>query len=199
MTETTTAHHAADRAIATSVPVADFISQRWSPRAFDAQAEISDRQLDAGLEAARLAPSTSNTQPWRFIVGRRGGATFERILAHLIPFNQAWAAHASALIVNAAVTEVDGTSQPTALYDLGLAVQSLALQLHVDGFASHQISGIDGPGIDAEFALPEGVHAITVTVIGTVGDPAQLDERLAAREIAPRERQPLTTLVIARD
>lgn len=191
-------HQAGARAITTSVPVAGFISERWSPRAFDAHAEITDSQLDAGLEAARLAPSTSNTQPWRFIVGRRGGAIFARILAHLIPFNQAWAADASALIVNAAVTEVDGTPQPTAVYDLGLAVQSLVLQLHVDGFSSHQISGIDGPGLDAEFALGEGVHAITVTVIGTLGDPASLDERLAARERAPRQRLPLEEIVIAR-
>ena len=32
--------------------------------------KVSDRQLEAILEAARWAPSGANTQPWEFVVTR---------------------------------------------------------------------------------------------------------------------------------
>lgn len=46
----------------TSVPVAPTIAERWSPRAYDETAVITDAQLTALLEAARWAPSFGNTQ-----------------------------------------------------------------------------------------------------------------------------------------
>ena len=45
------------------------IKKRRSVRAYKSQ-EISDETLDKILEAARLAPSASNRQPWKFIVVR---------------------------------------------------------------------------------------------------------------------------------
>ena len=66
-------------------------ADRRSPRAFDETAELDDATLDSLLEAARWAPSAFNAQPWRFIVGRRGGEVFQRILPHLSESNQSWA------------------------------------------------------------------------------------------------------------
>ena len=43
------------------------IINRWSPRALDVDDAISNDDLYAILEAARLAPSAFNEQPWRFI------------------------------------------------------------------------------------------------------------------------------------
>lgn len=190
------------RRVPTSEPVIDLIAGRWSPRAFS-DATVSDATLAAGLEAARLAPSAYNSQPWRFIVGRRGGHVFDRILAHLIPFNQGWARDAAALVLNVAVIEAEGRKAPLALYDLGLAVQSLVLQLQASDVASHQISGIDPDALDSEFGLGAGelagLHAVTVTVIGVPGDPAQLDAGTRERETAPRERLPLDELVLLAD
>ncbi|MFO7986876.1 MAG: nitroreductase family protein [Desulfatiglandaceae bacterium] len=45
----------------------DIIRQRRSIRKFTTD-PVSDQVIDALLEAARLAPSGSNLQPWRFIV-----------------------------------------------------------------------------------------------------------------------------------
>lgn len=52
----------------TSVQIHNLIEKRWSPRAFDPDKRVSHDDLLALLEAARWAPSSSNDQPWRFVV-----------------------------------------------------------------------------------------------------------------------------------
>ena len=92
----------------TQVPVAHPIAQRWSPRAFDPTFELSADDITALGEAARWAPSAANLQPTRFIVARRGTATFETIVSTLAGFNREWAPNASALIVAVAETTREG-------------------------------------------------------------------------------------------
>ena len=41
--------------------------ERWSPRSFESR-EVDPADLRRLFEAARWAPSSSNEQPWRFIV-----------------------------------------------------------------------------------------------------------------------------------
>jgi nitroreductase len=48
----------------------DLVAARASVRRFDPDRPVSDEHLAAILEAARLAPSASNSQPWRFVVVR---------------------------------------------------------------------------------------------------------------------------------
>ena len=51
-------------------PIDALFLERWSPRAFTGEA-ISERELLTLLEAARWAPSSYNSQPWRFLYARR--------------------------------------------------------------------------------------------------------------------------------
>jgi len=51
------------------VDIVEAIIERRSIRRFSTQS-IENRLIDEILEAARLAPSASNTQPWRFVVVR---------------------------------------------------------------------------------------------------------------------------------
>jgi nitroreductase len=48
----------------------DLVAARTSVRRYDPDRPVSDEHLAAILEAARLAPSASNAQPWRFVVVR---------------------------------------------------------------------------------------------------------------------------------
>ena len=52
-----------------SASLLQVIKKRRSVRVYKA-GKISDKQLEAILEAARWAPSGANTQPWEFIVTR---------------------------------------------------------------------------------------------------------------------------------
>lgn len=46
----------------------DLVLSRQSDRAFDKQKTVEPEKLERILEAARLAPSACNAQPWRFVV-----------------------------------------------------------------------------------------------------------------------------------
>ena len=67
------------------------LARRWSPLAFDPAQEVPAAEVDSLLEAARWAPSAGNSQPWAFVVGRRGDAVHGRIVRHLAPSAARWA------------------------------------------------------------------------------------------------------------
>lgn len=180
-------------------PILDVLADRWSPRAYDPNAEISDAELDVLLEAARWAPSAANSQPSRYIVGRRGSEVFRKIVDGLMGFNQAWAPRSAALIVGVVVTtNPDGTPRRWAEYDLGQALAHLSVQAHADGWLAHQMGGIEVAKLTESFGLTQGFVPVTVTAIGRAGDIDQLDEKARARELAERTRLELGELVLVR-
>ena len=194
-TDTTTTIRFAD----TRVPILDQLAARWSPRSFDAEATVTDAQLDALLEAARWSPSASNHQPRRFIVARRGTPAFESIVSALVGFNATWAHRASALIVGIAETStVDGDKRPYAEYDLGQAVAHLSVQAEVEGLVTHQMAGVEWDTLVAAFDLTENLKPITVTAVGSVDAAEKLPKALAEREVAPRTRLSLDEIVLLR-
>lgn len=185
------------RVAQTSTPILDVLAERWSPRAFDVTREVDDVTLTAALEAARWSPSASNSQPWRFIVARRGTQEFATIESTLMGFNSAWAGSAGALIV--AITEIEdaeGKPRPWAQYDLGQAMAHFTVQAHSDGLHVHQMGGFDADAVRRAFDLPEKLVPLSISAIGTLGSPDVLPEPTRAREVAPRERRPLAESLI---
>jgi nitroreductase len=175
-----------------SAPLADLIIERWSPRALDETGEVTWDQLRALLEAARWAPSFGNTQPARYLVGRRGDDTFRRILAALTPRNQSWAHRAGALLVAVMVTRNEKGEIPYAEYGLGLAGQNLVLQAVAEGLVAHQMAGFDPDAVRREFAVPgEAIPRVAIAVGVQAGPEVFEDQRDAERERQPRRRLPL--------
>lgn len=181
----------------TAVPLHPLLAERWSPRGFDTRHRLSDTQVLALLEAARWAPSSVNSQPWRFLVGHRGDQVFEGLLASLAPGNQAWAGNASALILVAAET-VAGNGKPRshALYDVGQAVALLTTQAQAEGLGVHQMGGFSAAAVTEAFALGPSLTPVIIVAVGKPDPSARLTDDLYARERAPRERKPLTELMI---
>jgi len=178
-----------DKIADSSVPLADLIAQRWSPRALDDTRDVSWAQLRALVEAARWAPSFGNTQPARFLLGRRGDDTFRRVLGTLTERNQEWAHRAGALLVAIAVTHNEKGEIPYADYGLGLAVQNLVLQAVDEGLVAHQMAGFDPHAVAEAFAVPDTTAVRVVVAVGHAGDPAVLGApKLVEREQAPRSR-----------
>lgn len=181
----------------TDVPVLDVIAERWSPRAFRADHELPEEALRSAFEAARWAPSAGNTQPWRFILARRGGESFERVVESLRPGNQVWAPSVSALIVNIAeVADETGREFPWAEYDLGQAVAYFTLQAHSEGLFVHQMGGFDRDAIQNSFQLNDRQRAISLTAVGLADAADRLPDDLREREQAPRVRHSLDELLI---
>ncbi len=178
-------------------PVDPQFVNRWSPRAFG-DAELSEAQVLALLEAARWAPSAANVQPWRFAWGLRGDAGFHAIFEALSPGNQAWAGRASALVAIASKTTrtaSDGTevTNATHAFDTGAAWVSLALQAHLSGLAAHGMGGFDKERLAMAMALPEGHALHAVVAVGFAAPADTLPEDLRKREI-PSGRKPVTAI-----
>jgi nitroreductase len=182
----------------TSVPVHPLLAQRWSPRGLDASHELDQRAMGALLEAARWAPSANNSQPWRFLVTHRGEQSFARLLDILAPGNRSWAHAASALVLVAAETVDDtGRPRPWALFDTGQAVAALSVQAQADGLSVHQMGGFDVDAAHREFDREATLAPLVVLAVGRRDPDAELPEPLAARERAPRSREPLSALMLA--
>jgi nitroreductase len=175
-------------------PVDPLFLERWSPRAFDGS-DMPDEDLMTLFEAARWAPSAFNSQPWRFLYAKRGDANWERFLSLLIPWNQGWAHSASVLIYIVSdtlpfVDKASGAPAPstTHSFDAGAAWACLALQAARMGYHAHGMSGIQDELARAELGLPERYQLNAACVVGRIGDPAMLDEKLRAREV-PSDRK----------
>ncbi len=182
----------------TSVPVHPLLAERWSPRGFDTVHALREDDLTALLEAARWAPSANNSQPWRFLVTHRGEEAFDRLAELLAPGNRAWAPSASALVLVAAETADDtGQPRPWALYDTGQAVAALTVQAEATGLHTHQMGGFDAEGARAAFDLDDTLTPVVVLAVGRRDAAAELPEPLAAREQAPRTREPLEALLLS--
>jgi nitroreductase len=173
------------------------LAERRSPRSYDPTHEVSDDAVARILEAARWAPSSSNTQPWRFLVAHRGTAEHAALFSTLVEFNQLWAKNASALILIAAVTaDADGTPLRWSTYDTGQAAAHLSTQAQEEGLWTHQMGGFDPGAVRTAFALPAEITPLVVMAIGDRAEPGLLPSPLAELEVAPRVRLSVDELLI---
>lgn len=181
----------------TAAPIHDLLTHRWSPRAFDGRA-VEPGQLRSLFEAARWAASSYNAQPWFFIVAAKDDPdNFKRVLDCFVEFNQAWAKHAPVVALSVARLKFEHNGQPNrhAYHDVGQAAANLALQAAAFGLQIHQMAGIDPQKARAIFAIPEGCEAVAGIALGYPGDPASLPDPLRERELAPRNRKPVSSFV----
>lgn len=181
----------------TQVPIHDLIRNRWSPRAFDSR-PVEPEKLCALFEAARWAASSSNEQPWFFIVAAKDDpSNFAKILDCLVEQNQAWAKNAAVLALSVAAMNFEKNQQPNrhAFHDVGQAAANLALQATALGLEVHQMAGILPNKARELFAIPDGYEAVAGIALGYPDDPGSLPEPLRAREVAPRTRKPLESFV----
>ncbi len=175
------------------------VLSRWSPRSF-ADRNVSLADLAKIFEAARWSASSSNEQPWRFLVGKRGSETHKKIFSSLIGFNQGWAGSAPVLILGVASTQFahNGSANAYALYDLGAAAAALCLQAASLGLATHSMAGFDQAAARKVLEIPEDYLLGAVIALGYQGEPAALNHvQLIARETEPRVRKHLSEFVLS--
>jgi nitroreductase len=182
----------------TDFPVHDLIRDRWSPRSFS-EKPIPDEVLRSIFEAARWAPSSSNEQPWAYIVASRDGReNYEKILSVLVESNAGWAKGASVLAI--AVSELafakNNVPNRNAHYDTGAASALLSVEATARGLAVHQMAGFDPEKARTVFGIPMGWEAIAALAIGYPGAPESLPQPLKDRELAPRTRKQLAEFVM---
>lgn len=178
-------------------PILPMFLERWSPRSFTGES-VSTETLMTAFEAARWAPSSGNSQPWRFVFAKKGSAQWDQFLGFLVEGNQVWAKSASALIVviSKKDTEWNGKVVPAPChsFDAGASWMSMALQLLKMGWMTHGMAGIEHEKIRRELSLPENYHIEAMIAVGKIADKAQLPAALQERE-SPNDRKPLSSMV----
>ena len=174
------------------------LSTRWSPTTFDPAHDLSSAEVDLLLEAARWAPSAGNSQPWAFVLGRRGDAVHRRLVRHLARSSSSWAPTASLLVANLAHRNVEGTDweySEFSLYDLGQAVAHLTVQAAALGLSVRQFRAFDRDAVAAEFGVPDHWEVATMAAIGRIPPPDGGAPGPDGEDVAPeRRRRPLDEL-----
>jgi nitroreductase len=169
----------------------DLIRARVSVRAFDAR-EVTAETIASVVEAARLAPSACNAQPWRFVALTDPALrkTFVReCLGGLVP--NRWAALAPAFLVACAERKVMPhlLAEPVAgipyhILDLGIAMEHVVLRAQELGLGSCYIGWFSARSVHRLLGLPRGWKVVCLMALGYASGPA-----------APRERLPLDRIL----
>ncbi len=178
-------------------PINELMRERWSPRAFQDKG-VEPSKLLSLFEAARWAPSSSNEQPWSFIIAQREDPEeFAKLLGCLVEGNQAWAKAAPVLMISVARRTFDKNGKPNrcAVHDVGLASENMVLEAVQQGLAAHGMGGIELEKIRETYGLPENVEPVAGWAIGYPGEPGMLQGALRERELAPRTRKQLSSFV----
>ncbi len=184
-----------------TAPIHTLLTHRRSPYAFDPNRAVDTDDLLALFEAARWAASAFNAQPWRYIVGVKDNedGLWEKIHGLLVSGNQPWTLHAPVLALGIMQTDFEHNGKPnaTALHDLGAASAQLTVEATARGLSVHQMGGVRADDAHAAFALASNLQVVTALAIGYAGSGKDLDPEIAQRDHRPRERKPLSEILLA--
>jgi len=167
--------------------VSDAIKQRRSTREYS-PAPVETEKLVKILEAARLAPSASNRQEWRFIVVNDPDTRQKLSQAAK---NQKFVAQAPTVIACCAVTDEHTMTCGQLCYpiDCAIAIDHMTLQATELGVGSCWVGAFHENEVKKILSVPEDIRVVELL---TLGYPAQKciackKQRLSLKEIAFKE------------
>jgi Nitroreductase len=170
------------------------IKERWSPYSFSSE-PVEKMKLDSLFEAAGLAPSSNNEQPWLFIHATREEAElFETFLGFMGEGNRIWAKNAYAIAISFArlISSYNGKPNNYALHDTGMAVSNLLAQATSLGIFVHQMAGYSKEKAKEYFKLRDDIVPVAMMAIGYRGQGENLSPELYTRDEKRRGRKPVS-------
>ncbi|MBN2434043.1 MAG: nitroreductase family protein [Spirochaetes bacterium] len=136
---------------------------------------IDDDIVHELIDAARLAPSCFNKQPWRFVFVRSEEKL--QMMKQVYSDGNEWAHKGSAVVAVFASKESDCVIRDREyyLFDTGIAVGQMLLRATELGLVAHPIAGYSPDKVHKILSIPDKFNIITLLVIGKKTD-AQDDE-----------------------
>ena len=160
----------------------DLVNQRQSVRRFEPGRTISREALDRCVEAARLAPSACNSQPWSFVIVDDPASVREMAMeacgAPPYAMNK-FAVDASALV--AVVTEkmklaarigAQFRGVQYSLVDVGIACEHLLLQATEEGLGSCWLGWFNERAVKRRLGIPRAKKVDLLLCLGYEAAPA---------------------------
>lgn len=142
----------------------EVIRKRSSIREYQNR-EVEEDKLKRILEAARIAPSAANTQPWLFIVVKK--AEVKEKLKAAYPRPWFWSAPVvicACGIVGQAWRRDDGKSYLDV--DVAIAMDHLILAATAEGLGTCWIGAFDPTQVKRILHLASGIEPIALTPVG---------------------------------
>jgi nitroreductase len=160
----------------------DLIRQRYSVRAYKPD-PVEEDKLEAVLEAARLAPTAANRQPFRILVIPTAGR--EADLGRI--YRRQWFVQAPLVLCACAVVDegwvrMDG--KPYVDVDVSIAMDHLILAATDLGLGTCWIAAFDPATAREILDLPAGMEPVVFTPLGYPADRP-----------GSKQRKPLSDLV----
>ncbi len=162
------------------------ISGRYSVRGYK-ETEVEEEKLRKVLEAARLSPSASNRQDWKFVVVKDQDA--KKKLARAA-FNQSFIAEAPIVIVACGTSPklMMDCGQPTHTVDVSIAVAYLILEAYELGLGTCWIGAFKEDEVKRILGVPKDVRVVAMTPLGYPDEPPSPKSRKRLEEIAVFEK-----------
>ena len=161
----------------------ELIEKRYSVRAYKPD-PVEDEKLERVLEAARLAPTAANLQPFQLIVIHTAGREAELMRI----YGRNWFVEAPLVICACGipsrgwVRQSDGKSYTDV--DVSIVMDHLVLAAADLGLGTCWIGAFDPDAAREVLGLPDGVEPIAFTPLGYPADRPR-----------PKKRKPLSDLV----
>jgi nitroreductase len=177
--------------------ILEIIQERWSPYSFSSST-VEEFKLKAMFEAAGMAPSCLNEQPWIFVIATRDNKkVFDDYVGFLSDVNKLWASQAYALVISMARMKFTLSGKPNrfAFYDTGMAVSNLLMQGMALDIYVHQMGGYSVEKVIEYFNLDENIQPAAMMAFGYLGDGTSLPPELLKRDEIRRPRKTISEFV----
>jgi nitroreductase len=146
----------------------DLIEKRYSVRSYKSKA-VEDEKLEKVLNAARLAPTAVNKQPFRLIVIKTEGKTEElKRIYHADWFSQAPLVICACTVRSESWTRSDGRNYVDV--DTAIAMDHLILAATDLGLGTCWIAAFDAEAAKKILKIPENVEPLLFTPLGYPAD-----------------------------
>jgi len=162
------------------------ISQRSSVRAYK-DTDIGEEKLKKILEAARLSPSSSNRQEWKFIVVKN--KEIRKKLANAA-FGQSFIGEPPVVIVACATESksIMACGQPAYTVDISIACAFMILQAYELGLGTCWIGAFKEDKVKKILKIPEHVRVLAMTPLGYPNQPPSQQFRKSLDQIVCFEK-----------
>ena len=148
---------------------------------------VEQEKLDRILDAARLAPSGSNRQPWKFVVVRDAETRKKLVLACS---NQEFVGQAPVVIAGVGLMpdRVMSCGVPGDPVDVAIALEHVALAATSEELGTCWIGSFYQDQIRALLGIPANAKVIEVMTLGYPADNPRPKTRKSMKELACYDR-----------
>ena len=162
------------------------IENRYSVRAYRDK-PVEQGKLNRVLEAARLAPSGSNRQPWKFVVVRDAETRKKLVPACC---DQRFVGQAPVVIAGVGLMpgRLMHCEVPGDPVDLAIAMEHIALAATAEGLGTCWIGAFLQEQVRDVLGIPEDAKVIEVMTLGYPADNVRPKNRKPLEEIVCQEK-----------